>query len=1031
MKNFNFAKGLSIRFTAALVGAAILSAAGVVAQPVALEDGGEWTVEHIKAAGIVRTIEDADAVLSGAVPFVSRNESRAPYLDFMSNGGEGVFRLNQPFPNEAAGGDDFVVRAHGWLRMTRGGVVTLGVGSDDGFRLRIDGVEQASVGNRAFAYTLVVTNLAQGLHEVELVTWEATGAAGLELAVAREHGDLASKGVTVSAEEFRLLPSSPLHRISAESEVTLRRGGVWDLRQRQRLEPPTAFESMDEAEALLAAQDGFTERLLSPSPKALDLLAAGDPGHFRGDAPFPIPGDGTNDSVVRATGRIFVERAGVHTFAIQAADTGRLKVDGRLVASNRGGPESWNRVVAESKPAVWWRMDDLDAQAGAVTNRGSAPNHRGTLMGATLGAEGALGTSQAATFDGEAFHRIESDVVEPFTGPATLEYLLLGRDVGLAQALHDDANQSIRFEQWSNTGLLGATRYRVEDYQFAPWSAGSTASPFDRWVHLIFVRETGATPRVKAYVDGALVGVLDADVPFPVAVLGSKAVSDGFTGLMDESVIYDRVLGEDEIRAHHGAFESARPGGMGIGGIELAQGWHEIEVTVWVRPGRGGLEVMVARELGAWAEFDPERFELLEASRPDEAPGEPATFAVTTTDPTGPGSLDAALALLRDGPEDGAPALIDLRAVRGTIGLIRPLPTITRSARLVGPGEHLLTISGGGSNRVFWVARGDVEFRDVTIADGWDRGEDSEGAGGGGLGAGAGLFVDSGARVTLERVTFERNRVEGGISRSFFASTGGVGGSAFLGVDGLEASVVEGQSGSNGSGGKAGANGSGLTGINGRPGGGGTGGGSGGSGTAGSLFGGGGGGGGSGASGGSGGAGVKGRNASPRVNFLGTFIDWNVAGAGGAGGRAGDGGAGGAGGDGGFGAGGGGGGTGGSGGRGGAGGAGGNGDSFYQFPVGTFTTPAGAAGARGAGGVGATGGTGGDGGFGGGAGRSGAQGIGGLNGSSGAGSSARSASGAATPDGLPGRFGGFANGNGGGAGAGLGGAVFVRSGEPW
>ncbi|MGE4182138.1 MAG: LamG-like jellyroll fold domain-containing protein, partial [Limisphaerales bacterium] len=867
MNHFNhLSKSSFVRSDFVFLGLALLAAAGAMAQPVALEDGGEWAVEHVKASGTVRTIQDADSILSGASPFVSRNEARVPYLDFASDGGAGVFALNQPFPNAAAGGDDFVVRARGSIRMARGGVVTLGVGSDDGFRLRIDGVELASSANRAFAFTLVATNLAEGPHEVELVTWEATGAAGLEFVVARAHGDLASENEAVTTDRFRLMPASPPARIAAETEVVLRRGGLWDLRQRQRLEPPTAFGSMDEAEALLTASTGFEELTLSSGPAVLDHLSIGDPGYFGGDSAFPINGDSDRDSVVRGTARIFVERAGVHTFAVQASDTGRLRVDGRVVAANRAGAEPWNRVVGESKPVAWWRMDDADERAGVVTNRGSAAGHLGTLVGATLGIEGALGIGQAAAFNGTEFHRIESNVTEPITGPATLEYLLFGDDEGGAQALHDDGVQSIRMEQWSNTGLLGATRYGVGDYLFAPWSTGSTRSPFDRWVHLLFVRETLPAPRVKVYLDGALAGVLDVDLPFPVAVLGSKPASDGFTGWIDESVIYDRALGEDEIRAHQRIFDSARPGGVGLGSVELTEGWHEIEVTAWIRPGRGGLEVMVAGELGALTEFDPNRFQLLEASRPD-AEGEPRVIAVTTTDPTGPGSLNAALVSLREAPADGAPAVIDLRAVRGRIGLTGPLPVIDRTTRILGPGEHLLTISSGGSNRVFWVAAGDVEFRDMTIADGWDRGEDSEGTGGGGLGAGAGLFVDSSAWVTVERVTFERNRVEGGVSRWVGGNSGGVGGSGFRTVMGDDGPVVEGIVGSNGSGGGSGADGSGLSGIHGRSGAAGSSGSAGRAGTEGSSFGGGGGGGGGGGSGGAGGAGGKGRNTSPRGYF--------------------------------------------------------------------------------------------------------------------------------------------------------------------
>lgn len=127
-----------------------------------------------------------------------------------------------------------------------------------------------------------------------------------------------------------------------------------------------------------------------------------------------------------------------------------------------------------------------------------------------------------------------------------------------------------------------------------------------------------------------------------------------------------------------------------------------------------------------------------------------------------------------------------------TISLTRSLPILDNSGATIaidGPGAGNLTIDGHNSHRVFFIATGNVEISDLTIANGAAQGGNGgigNGGGGGGLGAGGALFVNDGADVRIADLQLSGNSATGGQGGSTmkFASGGGGGG---LGGDGGEA----------------------------------------------------------------------------------------------------------------------------------------------------------------------------------------------------------------------------------------------------
>ncbi|MFN7119468.1 MAG: hypothetical protein ACK4TA_21920, partial [Saprospiraceae bacterium] len=122
------------------------------------------------------------------------------------------------------------------------------------------------------------------------------------------------------------------------------------------------------------------------------------------------------------------------------------------------------------------------------------------------------------------------------------------------------------------------------------------------------------------------------------------------------------------------------------------------------------------------------------------------TFTVTNTANSGAGSLRQAIT---DANADNTataanPHLIDATGVMGTINVtidpanLQFFLVITNHITIKGSGQANLTISGNGTNRIFWIQNGTITLQDLTLADGYAKGGDG---GGGGMGAGGAIFM--------------------------------------------------------------------------------------------------------------------------------------------------------------------------------------------------------------------------------------------------------------------------------------------------
>jgi len=158
-----------------------------------------FSARFVDSDGGVSSLATADSLLAnGGVAEATLALAVVDLHD--GNGGAGNYGMEQPFPF----GDTFAAGITGEFVVDADGYYTFGINSDDGARLRIDGndviVDDSNHGTRD---TFGTVNLTTGTHSFELVYFENTGGASLELFVA-------AGSHTTFGPAFALLEPAPL-----------------------------------------------------------------------------------------------------------------------------------------------------------------------------------------------------------------------------------------------------------------------------------------------------------------------------------------------------------------------------------------------------------------------------------------------------------------------------------------------------------------------------------------------------------------------------------------------------------------------------------------------------------------------------------------------------------------------------------------------------------------------------------------------------------------------------------------------------
>ena len=161
-----------------------------------------------------------------------------------------------------------------------------------------------------------------------------------------------------------------------------------------------------------------------------------------------------------------------------------------------------------------------------------------------------------AVFDGANIELFDFGAI---SGDATFEFILSGDPVAggrngyIGRADANPAN-TLRYEQWDDTGQLGFTRAGVADNTF---SAPNTASPTDD-THVTY-RWTQATSTMDLFINGAATDSIAGatfEMPTGPGHLGnvSDGGNEGMIGTIHRITTYDTLVDDATIQQHANAF---------------------------------------------------------------------------------------------------------------------------------------------------------------------------------------------------------------------------------------------------------------------------------------------------------------------------------------------------------------------------------------------------------------------------------------------------------------------------------------------
>ena len=173
--------------------------------------------------------------------------------------------------------------------------------------------------------------------------------------------------------------------------------------------------------------------------------------------------------------------------------------------------------------------------------------------------------ASAETFNGSNVAAFDFGSI---TGAATFEIIIEGDPVAGGQNGYigqgANAGNSLRYEQWADTGTLGFTRSGVADYDLG---VASPTTP----THITYLWDGANT--MQLFVDGTLSGTVAGatfDMPSGAGLLGNVADggNEGMVGTIHRITTYDSALSPADIGAHAAAWLAVpEPSGMALVGI--------------------------------------------------------------------------------------------------------------------------------------------------------------------------------------------------------------------------------------------------------------------------------------------------------------------------------------------------------------------------------------------------------------------------------------------------------------------------------
>ena len=187
--------------------------------------GGLVTTRQAMGTEAVTDPETARAALADADAETITVETA--FVHFDDGGAPPVYaETSRPYPlfdpelggdPTLANSDNYAILSDGEFYLREGGIIPFAINSDDGFELRVDGELIGEAGNRGRGLSSIVTaDLAVGLHEFELLHWEAAGAAGVSLLIGRLPSLEGEMPPGLNEKFYELLSGYDVHNVVTE-----------------------------------------------------------------------------------------------------------------------------------------------------------------------------------------------------------------------------------------------------------------------------------------------------------------------------------------------------------------------------------------------------------------------------------------------------------------------------------------------------------------------------------------------------------------------------------------------------------------------------------------------------------------------------------------------------------------------------------------------------------------------------------------------------------------------------------------------
>jgi hypothetical protein len=231
-----------------------------------------------------------------------------------------------------------------------------------------------------------------------------------------------------------------------------------------------------------------------------------------------------------------------------------------------GDEVSWNAAMQAANPLHWYKFDEPIITDPNFADDPNCYDYGSAGLDGSYGSfveleqEGAFGPGKAVRFEAGNLTDQYEDIM--YTGGGTLDtpewsaqFIVkkASSNEGLAQALCDSADFSIRLVGWYTGERLSFTEYGVYDAEFDPVPGQSLIVPTMQWSHITFRKDATGT---QVFINGVVVGTTTLNIDLPIQTFGGResATSDGMDGWLDEAVVFNRRLTDFEIAKHNHAY---------------------------------------------------------------------------------------------------------------------------------------------------------------------------------------------------------------------------------------------------------------------------------------------------------------------------------------------------------------------------------------------------------------------------------------------------------------------------------------------